>query len=70
MLSKGQRVWVRSYPTKRLERVVLKEEKTYILVCRPEVYDTIKDLEGLPDSVMGFPKKDVEPIEDLAGIKS
>jgi len=70
MLSKGQGVWVRSYPNKRLKRVVLKEEKTYVLVCRPEVYEIIKDLEGLPDSVMGFPKKDIEPIEDLVGIES
>ena len=70
MLRKGQRVWVRSYPNKRLERIVLKEEETYILVCRPEVYDEIKDLDGLPDNVMGFPKKDVELIEDLVAIGS
>ena len=67
-MERGQRVLVRAYPNKELERVVLEEAGTYILVCRPEVYESIKDDETLPNSAMGFPKKDVisllEPSEE------
>jgi hypothetical protein len=59
ILSKGQRVLVRAYPDRRLERIVLREEKTYVLVCRPEVYHKVKELDSLSDDVMGFPKEDV-----------
>jgi len=58
-MEKGQRVLVRGYPDKELERVILEEADTYILVCRPEVYEAIKDDEGLSGYAMGFPKKDV-----------
>jgi len=56
---KGQRVWVRAYPNKKLERVVVGEEDTYILVCRPEVYEEVTGSGISLDLVMGFPKEDV-----------
>ena len=58
-MEKGQRILVRAYPDKELERVVLEDADTYILVCRPEVYESIKDDRTLSSYVMGFPKKDV-----------
>jgi hypothetical protein len=58
-MEKGQRVLIKGYPHKELERVVLEEANTYILVCRPEVYESIKDDRGLSGYAMGFPKKDV-----------
>lgn len=59
-MKKGQHVWVKMFPDKLSERVVWKVEKTYVAVCRPEMFDQIKDLPGLPDLVMGFPKEDVK----------
>lgn len=58
-MERGQRVLVRAYPNRELERVVWEEADTYIIVCRPEIYEDIKNDETLPDSIMGFPKEDV-----------
>lgn len=61
-MKKGQRILVRAYPDKILERVVLKEEHTYVVVCRPEIYETIREDEDIPDTVMAFPKEDIVKI--------
>jgi hypothetical protein len=58
-MKRGQKVLVKSFSNITLERIVWEEGKTYIAVCRPEVYDDIKNLSGLPEQVMGFPKEDV-----------
>ena len=58
-MKRGQKVLVKSFPNITLERIVWEVGKTYIAVCRPEVYDDIKNLSGLPEQVMGFPKEDV-----------
>lgn len=58
-MERGQKVLVKAYPDKQLERIVLEETETYIVVCRPEVYTAISKSEGLPECAMGFPKEDV-----------
>ena len=58
-MKKGQRILVRAYPNIILERIVWEEGKTYVAVCRPEVYEDIKNLSGLPKSINGFPKEDI-----------
>lgn len=62
-MRKGQRVIVKGYPDKKLERVVLADEGSYVLVCRPEVYNDIvmsgSPIDKLPEAVMGFPKEDI-----------
>lgn len=58
-MKRGQRILVRAYSNQTFERVVWEEGKTYVAVCRPEKYEEIKELNGLPNSVMGFPKEDV-----------
>lgn len=61
---KGQRILVRSFPNETLERIVWEEGKTYVAVCRPEVFNEIQNLSGLPDAIMGFPKEDVIKVID------
>jgi hypothetical protein len=58
-MNRGQRVLVRAYPDKTLERIVWQECETYVIVCRPEVYESVARLDTLPDCAMGFPKEDV-----------
>lgn len=58
-MKKGQKVLVKSFPNITLERIVWEEGKTYIAVCRPEVFEDIKNSSGLPEQIMGFPKEDV-----------
>jgi hypothetical protein len=59
LMKKGQRILIKAYPDRTLERIVWEEGKTYIAVCRPEVYEDIKTLNGLPEQIMGFPKEDI-----------
>lgn len=58
-MQRGDVVVVRAYPNKQLERVVWEEHKSYVLVCRPEVYDEAVKQGVEPESWMGFPKEDV-----------
>ncbi len=59
-MKKGQKILVKAaYPEDTLERVVWEEGKTYVAVCRPEIFEEIRNLSGLPESVMGFPKEDI-----------
>lgn len=58
-MKKGQRILIRAFPNTLLERIVWEEGKTYVAVCRPEVFEDIKNLNGLPEQIMGFPKEDV-----------
>lgn len=58
-MERGTAVLVRVYPDKTVERVVWEEKKTYIIVCRREVYDAAIRSGKEPDSSMGFPKEDV-----------
>jgi hypothetical protein len=58
----GTKVMVKAYPNKELERLVLKEAKSYILVCREEVFkDALIHGDSYPN-VMGFPKEDVRVV--------
>lgn len=57
-MTKGQRVIVRAFSNKVLNRVVWEEAQTYVVVCRPEVYEEAVRT-GEPTSVMAFPKEDV-----------
>jgi len=61
-MEKGQRILVKAYPDKILERVVLKEEHTYVVVCRPEIYEMIREGKDMPDAVMAFPREDIVKI--------
>ena len=61
-MNRGDRIRIRVYPDREVERVVLEVHPTYVLACRVEVYDEVKDLEGLPDLAMGFPLMDVVAI--------
>lgn len=58
-MKKGQRVLVKAFPDIILERIVWEEGETYVAVCRPEIFEEIKNQDGLPNSVMGFPKEDI-----------
>lgn len=58
-MKRGQRILVKAFQNEILERVVWEEGKTYVAVCRPEVYEDIKNSSGLPEQIMGFPKEDV-----------
>lgn len=58
-MKKGQRILVRAFPDVTLERIIWEVGKTYVAVCRPEMFEIIKNQAELPDSVMGFPKEDV-----------
>ena len=58
-MKRGQRILVRAFPDVPLERIVWEEGKTYVAVCRPEVFDEIKNQNDLPEQVMGFPKEDI-----------
>jgi hypothetical protein len=58
-MERGQRVVVRAYPDRLLQRVVWAEGKTYVAVCRPEVYQQAQQSGKNPESMMGFPKADV-----------
>jgi hypothetical protein len=68
-MKRGQLVKVKAYPDKELLRVVLEEYDTYVLVCRPEVYEDMKNLDIPQDFIMGFPKKDVIEIVEEQAIK-
>jgi len=63
-MKKGQRILVKSFPDIPLERIIWEEGKTYVAVCRPEVFDEIKNLSGLPEQIMGFPKEDIIKVLD------
>lgn len=69
-MKRGQLVKVKAYPNKELVRVVLEEHDTYVLVCRPEVYEGVKDFDIPPDFGMGFPKKDIIEIIEEQAIKA
>ena len=58
-MKRGDLVIVRAYGGKLLDRVVLEVHPTYVLVCRPEVYDEVKYQPQLPAASMGFPIEDV-----------
>jgi hypothetical protein len=58
-MKKGQRILVKAFSNEILERIVWEVGKTYVAVCRPEVYEGIKNLNGFPQQIMGFPKEDV-----------
>ncbi len=58
-MKKGQRILVKAFPDVTLERIVWEEGKTYVAVCRPEIFDEIKNIIGMPEQIMGFPKEDV-----------
>jgi len=58
-MEKGQWVLVKAFPDKTLERIVWEENRTYVVVCRPEVYGQAIALRAEPVVVMGFPKEDV-----------
>ena len=63
-MKRGQKILVKAYPNQTLERIVWEEGKTYVAVCRPEIYEGIKASVKLPASVMGFPKEDVIMVLD------
>ena len=69
-MKKGQRVLVRAFPDMEIERIVWEVGNTYVAVCRPEVYEDIKNLGGLPKQVMGFPKGRYSKSVELAFIPS
>ena len=58
-MERGDVILVRAYPDKLLERVVLDVARTYVVACRPEMYEHLADARGLPDAAMGFPIGDV-----------
>ena len=60
-MKRGDSVRVRAYPDKVLARVVWEVEKTYVVVCRPEVYKQAVASGTEPEVFMGFPNEDVEP---------
>ena len=55
----GDIILVRVYPDKIEERVVVQVETTYVVVCRPEVYQSVAGTPGVPNASMGFPIEDV-----------
>ena len=59
-MKRGDRIRVKVCPDGTVERIVLEVHPTYILACRPEVYDEVKHEVGLPTRAMGFPLMDVE----------
>ena len=63
-MEKGEKVLVRAYPNKTLERIFLEEHGSYIVVCRPEIYEQAKITGCEPIETMGF------PIEDVIGPKT
>ena len=66
-MERGQRVKVRAYPNKLLPRVVWQEYRTYIEVCREEVYlEAVREGRD-PEATMGIPKGDVLLFEKEAG---
>ena len=58
-MEKGEKILVRAYPDKVLQRIFLEDHGTYVLVCRPEVYEESRMLGIEPKAVMGFPVEDV-----------
>ena len=58
-MRRGDEVIVRAYPDKRLRRILWEEHETYVLVCRPEMYEEAILQKSEPVSTMGFPKEDV-----------
>ena len=58
-MQKGERILVRAYPDKVLERIFLEAHGTYVLVCRPEVYETARKSGSEPAQMMGFPIEDI-----------
>ena len=58
-MEKGEKILVRAYPDKVLQRIFLEDHGTYVLVCRPEVYEESRMSGSKPKSVMGFPVEDV-----------
>ncbi len=58
-MKKGQRILVKAFPDITLERIIWEEGKTYVAVCRPEIFEEIKNQAGLPNEIMGFPKEDI-----------
>ena len=63
-MEKGEKILVRSYSDKILERIFLEDHGTYALVCRPEVYEEARASGSEPKALMGF------PIEDIIGTQS
>ena len=58
-MKKGDWVVVRGYPNTRLQRVVWSSHETYVLVCRPDVYEAAITKGHDPSDTMGFPIEDV-----------
>ena len=58
-MEKGEKILVRAYPDKTLERIFLEDHGTYALVCRPEVYEEASTLGSEPRALMGFPIEDI-----------
>lgn len=61
-MKRGDRVLVKAFPDKELQRIVWEEGNTYVVVCRPEIYEEAMKSRVAPtlDLVMGFPKEDVK----------
>ena len=64
-MKRGQLIKVRLYPDKEVERVVLQEYGTYILVCRHDVYQEFLKSGIFPEAVMGIPREDVVGVSEL-----
>lgn len=62
-MERGDRVKVRAFGNRVLDRVVWDDCGTYVAVCRPEVYASASLLGREPIAVMGFPKEDVHASE-------
>ena len=58
-MEKGEKILVRSYPDKILERIFLEDHGTYALVCRQEVYEEARKSGSEPKALMGFPIEDI-----------
>lgn len=58
-MKKGEKILVRAYPDKVLERIFLEEHGTYAIVCRPEIYELATSAGSEPSAIMGFPIEDI-----------
>ena len=58
-MKRGDMVLVRAFPDEILERVVWEEQKTYVILCRREIYERAIEECSEPTTTMGFPKGDI-----------
>ncbi len=59
-MKRGDRVLVKAFPDKELQRIVWEESNTYIVVCRPEIYEAALKSRVNPNTFMGFPKEHIK----------